>query len=65
MAWTINGKALCVCDTLLGVITIAQDCPVFNSVLIEKRYEIKWNQHAAGASKERTSSVKTHGKEGL
>ena len=36
VAWTINGNALCVCDTLLGVITIAQDCPVFNAVFIEK-----------------------------
>ena len=39
VAWTINGKALCVCDTLLGVITIAQDCPVFNAVIIENRNE--------------------------
>jgi hypothetical protein len=65
VAWTINGKALCVCDTLLSVITIAQDCPDFNAGLIEKLYEVKWNQHATGPAKERTSSVKAHGKEGL
>ena len=65
VAWTINRNALPVWYMLFIIVTIAWNWPDFNAFIIEKLYEIKWNRHAAGPAKERTSSVKAHGKEGL